>query len=264
MSADNLEIKTEADYQKVLATLSRQDRPHAILLFLMRVLESYRAARKIGWSRPWNKQAVVNFQSFKLDAVRDHELLELGRDVLDAECAAMPAPARAFVDDLLARRDRLMGFVFIQEFTDAGRRFEGGVLSLGRRAAEQPRYRDRLDLILESPVVEGHSQGLARLRVFVDPHLGKKEPLWSTTVEPVHGVASGDLFERLAALSWDWARRPERVWDHWTSAYIDYFGPRQWLMRKSYFHVTDAPWVRIDPAASTAPREILHLESSIS
>jgi hypothetical protein len=230
----------------------------------MRVLESYRAARKMGWSRPWNKEGVVNFQSFKLDAVRDHELLELGRDVLDAECAAMPAPARAFVDDLLAHRDRLMGFVFIQEFTDAGRRFEGGVLSLGRRAADQPRYRDRLDLILESPVVEGHSQGLARLRVFVDPYLGKKEPLWSTTVEPVHGVAGAGLFTRLATLSWDWARRPERLWDHWTSAYIDYFGPRQWLMRKSYFHVADAPWVRIDPAAPAAARETPRIESAVS
>ncbi|MDG4549205.1 MAG: hypothetical protein P9F19_06820 [Candidatus Contendobacter sp.] len=262
MSTDNLEIRSEADYQNVLATLSRRDRPHAILRFLMRALESYRAARKMGWSRPWNKYGVVNFQSFKLDPAQDHELLALGQAVLDAECAAMPAPARAFVDDLFARRDPLMGFVFIQEFTDGGCRFEGGVLSLGRRATDQPRYRDRLDLILESPVVEGHSQGLARLRVFVDPYLGKKEPLWSTTVEPAHDAASVHLFERLATLSWDWPRLPERLWDHWTSAYIDYFGPRQWLMRKSYFHVATAPWARIDPAASATPRELFDMESS--
>lgn len=78
MSTDNLEIRSEADYQNVLATLSRRDRPHAILRFLMRALESYRAARKMGWSRPWNKYGVVNFQSFKLDPAQDHELLALG------------------------------------------------------------------------------------------------------------------------------------------------------------------------------------------
>ena len=242
---EDFQIKNEEDYRSVQATLSRRDRPPAVLRFLMRVLESFRGARKIGWSRPWNKYGVVNFQSFRLNTKQDADLLEQAGDILTRECPSMPEPAARFVQELLANREQLMGFLFVQEFTENGRQFEGVNLSLGRRTAGQPRYRDRLDLILESPVQDGVSQGFSRLRIYVDPYTGNKEPLWSTILEHRVSDTTLALFQQLASLSWEWADNPERRWDHWTSAYIDYFGPRQWSMRKSYFHTPNRSGDRI-------------------
>jgi hypothetical protein len=164
--------------------------------------------------------------------------------VLATECADMPAAASQFIDELLAQRERLMGFIFVYEYEDGGTQYEGVNLSFGRKATHEPRYRDRFDLILESPVFDGISRGLQRMRVYVDPYNGQKEPLWSAQQSP-RGTAAARLFDHLAAISWQWADDPQRIWDHWTSAYIDYFGPRRLVLQKSYFHMPDAPWVRV-------------------
>ncbi|MFO1349296.1 MAG: hypothetical protein U1F68_00885 [Gammaproteobacteria bacterium] len=251
---EDLRIENEEDYRRVQATLSRQNRPPAVLRFMMRLFESYRASRRIGWSRPWNKYGVTNFQSFKLVPAEDQDLLDCAAAVLRTETPAMPEPVRAFAAALLAEREALMGFIFVHETTDTdGRRFESVNLSLGRRALGQPRYRDRLDLVFDSPVINGESTGFARLRIYADPYrAGAKEALWSTVLEQRFDAPAIALFQRLATLSWEWAELPGRAWNHWTSAYIDYFGPRQWAVRKSYFFVPGAPEARIGPAGRSA------------
>ena len=64
-----------------------------------------------------------------------------------------------------------MGFVFTHEFSEDGKQYEGATLSLGRK--NQKRYRDRIDIIFESPVIAGISQGLERIRVYIDPYREK-------------------------------------------------------------------------------------------
>jgi len=229
----NYDIHDEQDYQQALSTLSRGSQPPAILRLLMRAFEGYRAARKMGWSRPWNKYDLINFQSFRLRPEQDRTLIELGRRVLHEACPELPTEARTFVDELLLDPE-LMGFIFCHEYRQQGRLWEGATLSLGRKVHK--RYRDRLDIILESELVEGESRGLGRVRVYIDPYRGKPgPPQWEFTSEDGLGEASHRLFARLSEISWTWFTDAERRWDHWTSRYIDYFGERQQAPRHSYF-----------------------------
>lgn len=241
--SNEYDIENKTAYRAAVRTLNTQGRPPAILRFIMRALESYRQSRKMGWSRPWNKYGIMTFQSFKLDFTRDDNqtelsLIDAARAVLDADCLQeAPKEAVVFIDDLLSseNRDQLMGFVFVHEFTEDGQRYEGATLSFGR--VKDKRFRDRLDLIVEAPLGESGAGNFSRLRIFVDPFRTEKPPLWS------HVAASGfesdspanALFKQLSDLSWDWAGEDARHWDHWTSAYIEYFGPRQWLAQNSHF-----------------------------
>jgi hypothetical protein len=227
-----VEIRDETAYQAAMRTLNQQDRPPAILRFLMSAFESYRQARKIGWSRPWNKYGINTFLSFKLGFPADSDLIERARAVLADECGAMPGVAKKYVDELLNDED-LMGFIFLQEFSEDGQRYECANLSFGRKT--QKRYRDRLDLIFEAPI-DGDTVGaFSRLRVFVDPYAEQKEPVWQKTFEGVASDNAATLFAHLSELSWQWTSDKARIWDHWTSRYIDYFGPRKWPVDQSHF-----------------------------
>ena len=250
---NDYDIEDEQDYQQALSTLSKAAQPPAILRLLMRTFEGYRAARKMGWSRPWNKYDLINFQSFRLQPERDQSLIDLARRLLMQECGPLPEQVVAYIDELLADAE-LMGFIFCHEFSEDGRAWEGATLSLGRKV--QRRYRDRLDIILESEVRDGQSQGLGRLRVYVDPYAAdRKAPLWQTQKEQGLGELSQSLFMQLSEISWTWAEKPERQWDHWTSRYIDYFGERRQTLRSSYFYLPQHTDGRIGPetTADLAP-----------
>lgn len=227
-------INTDSEYGEVKKILSRGDKPHRVLRLLMNALESYRQSRKLGWSRPWNKVNLMNFQSFRLDREQDRSLFELAADVLIHDGADMPQSAKSFADDLL-NSPQLMAFVFVHEYEDNGRLYEGATLSLGR--VNNKKYRDRIDLIVEAPVVEGITQGLSRLRVFVDPYSGDKAPLWTLVQTDELSAATRRLFQRLSEISNQWASRPEKHWHHWTSDYIDYFGARRHPVKRSCFHI---------------------------
>jgi len=187
-----------------------------------------------------------------------------------AQWPDMPAEPRQFIDELLKGQIAPMGYIFFQEFTEnetlsatapcstfsplyasGGRKaslqsYEGAVLSYGRVNKENRRFRDRLDLILESPVNDGVSTGLSRLRIYVDPYNSlDKKPLWQGLIDnPAHPLTH-QLFNQLAAISWAWSEDKNRIWQHWITDYIDYFGSRQWTMLKSYFHVAGNPHARI-------------------
>ena len=85
------EIRDEAGHQAAIRVMDRQQRPPSILRFLMGGIELYRQARKIGWSRPWNKYGINTFLSFKLGFPQDDDLVERARAVLAEISAGMPA-----------------------------------------------------------------------------------------------------------------------------------------------------------------------------
>ncbi|MCK5360410.1 MAG: hypothetical protein KAJ95_07270, partial [Gammaproteobacteria bacterium] len=218
-------INTETQYREASKTLSREKRPPAVLRMLMNSFESYRQARKFGWSRPWNKVDLMNFQSFKLDPSNNPAFIRTASDLLNLELLNLTKDAQNFAEELLADKN-LMGFVFIHEFTEGGKQYEGATLSLGRK--NQKRYRDRIDIIFESPVIAGISQGLERIRVYIDPYReNDKKTLWQGATATLNNSHAESLFAALSEVSWEWAGDEKRVWDHWTSAYIDYFGERQ-------------------------------------
>lgn len=237
------EIKNGDAYQEALATLNKRSQPPAVLRRIMNAFESYRAARKIGWSRPWNKYGIRTFQSYRLACHTDGDMVAHAQAVLAAPAFAFDAESQAFIDELLsnepAARERLMGFLFFHEAeseSGSGLR-EGVMLSLGRANARR-RHRDRLDIVFEADVTGDEVSALQRVTVYVDPYRGKGPPLYAATV-PIADVAPApEIFDALKARYRDWGRDDPRLWDHWTSQYIDYFAPRVRVAAKTHFPET--------------------------
>ncbi|MDH5394017.1 MAG: hypothetical protein OEY11_12585 [Gammaproteobacteria bacterium] len=249
MKTGSYQIDNTTEYRRIKKILSKKNQPSKIMCFLMNALESYRQARKLGWSRPWNKYHLNVFQTFKLKFADDQALQELVSNILQHEIA-MPASAKQFVNDLLSDEMHLMGFVFVHDFDDDGQLYEGVTYSLGR--VKDKKYRDRIDLILESPVYAEKSQGLSRMRVYIDPYMTAKEPLWASTHGDNLSHDALQLFDQLADCSWSWASQEKRLWHHWTADYIDYFAPRQKMLEMSYFYQADRPKSRIQRRAEQA------------
>jgi len=244
MKAGSFQIDSTRQYQQVKKTISKKKQPGKVMRFLMNALESYRQSRKLGWSRPWNKYHLTVFQSFKLKADADQNLFVMARDLLEQDIA-MPSSAQHFVQDLLDNEQQLMGFVFAHDYQDPddGQLYEGMTLSLGR--VNDKKYRDRIDLIFESHVIGGVSQGLSRVRVFIDPYMGAKEPLWAYTLKQNLGNYAYACFDQLSNYSWSCAEDDSKLWNHWTENYIDYFAPRKQTLTQSYLYQAESPESRI-------------------
>ena len=243
------QVNNEQDYQQTLSSLSQAKQPAAILKLMMRGFEAYRAARKMGWSRPWNKYDLVNFQSLKIKPEKDLDLIQSAQQLIRDEFTDVPSEAVAFIQELLSDAG-LMGFIFCHEYQQNGQRWEGATLSLGRK--NNRRYRDRFDIILESEIIDGRSSGLSRIRVYVDPYTNKPAPpVWQAETIPQSEVSSR-LFNSLSEASWTWSSE-DRIWDHWTSRYIDYFGPRHFEITQSYFALSLQPKGRLYPKHNQQP-----------
>jgi hypothetical protein len=239
-------IENESEYHEASKTLSQKKRPPAVLRLLMNSFESYRQARKFGWSRPWNKYELINFQSFRIDVSSYPWFLQTAENLLRLEADNMSAAAGQFCTELLAD-EKLMGFIFVHEYTHNGQQYEGATLSLGR--VNNKRYRDRIDIIVESPVVDGVSQGVQRSRIYIDPYRETdKKPLWQGESLADNNQYITEIFAALSHVSWLWVNDAAHIWSHWTSAYIDYFGERQWAMTRSYFFAIQPADCRIEIA----------------
>ncbi len=233
-----IDLQNEKDHQIAKELLNAGKQPSKILRFLMQRLENYRQSKKMGWSRTWNKKQVINFQSFKLNN-KDVELRQIALQVMAEEWPDMPNQANQFAKELLTSDLTPMGFIFFHELNERGQIYEGAVLSYGRISSENRRFRDRLDIILESPISNGHSQGFSRLRIYVDPYLEHKEPLWSDVKQHPFKPVTEQLFNTLSTLSWDWAEDKTRLWEHWVTQYIDFFGSRETKVESSYFYTAN-------------------------
>jgi len=238
-------IQSEEEYQAVRSTLNEKNKPSSLMTRLMNGMESYRQSKKYGWSRPWNKSDLVNFKSFKLQWPADGTLMKQFMDVLTNQFSEMPLDSLNFCKDLIGNEDALMGYIFTHDFLDNGVKYEGVTISLGR--VNNKRYRDRVDLILESRVIDGKSLGLERVRLYVDPYQEKvKEPTFKQTTYDLDEHCN-QLFSTLVNLSWSWHSDPNRVWNHWIMDYMDYFGARTWKMRSSFFQSDDQSITRLLP-----------------
>jgi hypothetical protein len=233
------QITDETSYQKTLNSLNKQDRPPRILCFLMNILESYRQARKMGWSRPWNKYGLRTFQSFKLHATNDISLLQNSEQALQ-HLPGVSKDALIFTQNILHNQKRLMGFLFVSEYTENGQHYESATLSLGCKVKDNPRARERFDIIFDCPIINGQVQILSRIRLYIDPYReGEKEPLYQSAIDgPFHSQLAL-LFEQLCDCSWQWHDQSSKLWNHWTSNYIDYFGTRQINTSASHFYLAN-------------------------
>jgi hypothetical protein len=254
------EINNPESYAQAMRTLSEAKRPAWILQALMNAFEAYRQSRKIGWSRPWNKAGVTTFKSYKLNFADDSDLIALASSIVGGigsrETEVWPGSAAEFVADLLSpepeKRRRLMGFLFYQEIEVDGRLNEAVTLSLGR--VNGKRHRDRLDLIFEAPVAQNSAAPISRIRIYVDPFLGVAPPLAQAELNGAEAEAHSHALATLSDLYRDWEPTKGAVWDHWTSRYIDYFGPRRHHSIATHF-LEAAPFLAAAPV-DMAPGDV--------
>lgn len=246
-----IEIQDAAAYVEALQILNKKSRPPAVLRLLMNAFESYRQARKIGWSRPWNKYGVTTHRSYRLNPAADNDLIVMTLALLDQ--AGASEDARKFYEELLSadprHRGQLMGFIFFQELHDTGSVREAVTLSFGR--VSKKRYRDRVDIVFEADISDGKAGPLTRLRIYVDPFLGMAPPLWEVTQAAANLPGAAAAFDRLCTIYGDWESDAERLWDHWTSAYIDYFGARSVYARNTHFPASSHDAARLMAATVT-------------
>ncbi len=226
-------VENQSDHDQVMRLINDRKKPNAILRLLMNAFEGYRQSKKLGWSRPWNKYNLTNFQSFKVYKEKDQDLIAFANRIVKQECSDISIEALEFADYLMNECDSLMAFIFLHDYVEEGQKFEGATLSLGCK--NNKRYRDRIDIIVESPVIDGVSQGFERMRVYIDPYTAVRGPMWSGISWPEADQVSSQLFDRLSAISSDWQAKKECQWNHWTSDYIDYFGPRKEFIQNSFF-----------------------------
>lgn len=226
------EIDSEETYSQIHTLLNQRNKPARVLRVLMNAFERYRQARKIGWSRPWNKYGLTTFASLVVQPERDEALLARARSCVVKRWKNTEEIDCAWIEQLLSDR-RLMGFFFLSELREPEAEFESLTLSLGRKVADARRHRDRVDLIFDARVDNGRADHWSRIRLFVDPWRGPdkrdKAPILQRTwtIDGPDGLPEDwvALGRELVTQTGDWLAEPERSWDHWTSHYIDYFGP---------------------------------------
>jgi hypothetical protein len=271
MSEQAPEIQSASQYRSAVKQLDQGKRPPFLLRLLMNALESYRQARKMGWSRPQNKYGLTVFQSFKMDPSRDQTVIDLAMKTFLTEFTELDEASSDFVREI-HQDPRLMGFVFVHDFSEKGKTYEGLTFSFGRVAEGQTHHRDRIDLIVESEVKGGTSLGLSRIRAYVDPFKLpiRKNPAQVFSHEDSLSDDAHELFLEASEISSSWQDETGRTWDHWTQRYINYFGPRTMPVANSYFPTASQRQesdgigsMQVDPAvlaASQASKEsILNL-----
>jgi len=219
--------------------ISLQKRPNALLVKMMNALEGKRQARGLGWSRAWNKYGLNVFRTHTCDVRMDGDYVEPVIPFLKTFLAGAPEPFAAFADDLL-NDPNVMAFTFYHNHEDENQQLEGLTLSFGRKRTEDKTKRDRLDIILEDRRMDGHVDGMIdRLRIYVCPwsHYAKKE----FHLVEIAGLAKDDqeacqaIYDHAVRYYHEWKSDPERQWSHWSTRFIDYFGPRTFIPQNSSF-----------------------------
>jgi hypothetical protein len=163
-------------------------------------------------------------------------LIDLVMKACLTEFTELDGPAGQYIRGLL-EDPNLMGFIFVHDCLEERTKYEGMTFSFGRVATGQARHRDRFDLILESEVSSGSSQGLSRVRAYVDPF---KSPIQKNLAsvfihESPRASEAQELFLKGAETYSLWQGDADRAWQHWTQRYINYFGPRTTSVGDSYF-----------------------------
>ena len=228
------ELSSE-EYGDVYRALSEKKKPSSILRYLMNKFESYRQKRKIGWSRPQNKVHVNTFESFYLRPNLDLDLIDAMKKIIEKPVILAGSECQSQFLNII-KDPGLMGFMFIQDYDDGQVQKEIITVSLGRKCKNNRRYRDRVDFLFESKVLNGFAQGLNELKIFVDPFDPARldSPLWHGEFQAASNPEITVAYEKTLRKYYEIRQENSRRWDHWTQDYIDYFGPRKRSISNSF------------------------------
>lgn len=224
--------------QVLTREISLRKRPNGFLLRMMNALEGKRQEKGLGWSRSWNKYGMNTFRTHVCDITTDMDYLLPVDEYLKSQYLSMQPSSRAFVGELLEDSKRMV-YTFYHNGDYDGTQFEGITLSMGRINRKDRTKRDRLDIVMEDRRIEQIVDGVVdRVRIFVCP--------WETyrhkEFELIELKREGDLdeyqqalYEHLINYYHEWKGNENRQWSHWSTRYINYFGPRQFIPKGSSF-----------------------------
>lgn len=227
----------------LMRELSLERRPPRLLRLLVQSLEKKRSAKRLGWSRPWNKVGLTVFRTHTNDPLDlDHRgAVEHARRVIGAVASGLVRQHRQFVDDLFDDA-KLMAFTFYHNRVEDEAEYEGLTLSFGRKTVTDKSKRDRLDLILEDKREQGAVDGEVDLcRVIINPFAAYGdsgdffELRQDRTGLAEHADAVRELYQASVATYDRWKTLPDRQWQHWSTKYIEYFGRRSFIPQGSSF-----------------------------
>lgn len=231
----------ELSMPALMRELNLQKKPSWLLVKLMNALEKKRQAKGLGWSRAWNKYGLTVFRTHTQRLNEDADYFEPLQSLLNHFLADAPAHYRDFMADLLNDPHR-MAFTFYHNHTgEDGKQYEGLTISLGRKVTADKTKRDRLDIILEDERVDGCVDGrVDRVRLYVCPLATYQENktfhLCEKTTLPVEDRKLAQAcYQQCVAKYHLWKTDASRQWSHWSVRYIDYFGAREFIPRRSSF-----------------------------
>ena len=219
--------------------ISLQARPHWLLVKMMNALEAKRQQKGFGWSRAWNKYGLTVFRSHTASMSEDKDYIAPVRPFLMSFLGRIEERYASFIDDLL-EDPGCMVFTFYHNNQSEDDQFEGLTLSFGRKVKLDTTKRDRLDIVLEDRRVNGAvDRDVNRVRVYVCPWetYENKEFLLSDAacLSPDQYEAAQKLYEHAVTYYHQWKEEENRQWSHWSTRFIDYFGPREFIPQGSSF-----------------------------
>lgn len=225
--------------EALMRELNLQKKPAWILRKFMNALETKRAAKGMGWSRPWNKYGLTVFRTHTLDRVDDHAFISLAKETIERTLASLPIEYKLFAFELW-QDPKLSAFTFYHNNQDDSGEFEGLTLSFGRKVPYDATKRDRLDIILEDKRESGKVDGiLNRVRIYINPWIEYQNKNYELIEFSTPDQHIPNRFQNLYQTSIElydrWKSDSDRQWQHWSTSYIDYFGPRAFIPTGSSF-----------------------------
>ncbi|MEM9158311.1 MAG: hypothetical protein AAGB46_04620 [Verrucomicrobiota bacterium] len=235
LSLDTRSINpSELSIPTLMKELNQQKKPNWILRKLMDALEAKRQSKGMGWSRPWNKFGLNVFSTHKFNTISDSNYAIPIMEFIEKNLSDAPQETRDFAEDLLSDT-ACLGFVFYHNSDKEDGQHEGLTLSFGRKVPEDKTKRDRIDLILEDLRLDGKVDRLVdRIRIYVCPwedYQNEKRHYLKTIddIAPNDQEAAQHLYQHCTDYYHNWKDEESRQWDHWSSRYISYFGPRSFI-----------------------------------
>lgn len=229
--------------QLSISTLTREiglkTRPNWLLFKMMNVLEKKRQAKGYGWSRAWNKYGVNVFRSHTASMCDDTDYFAPVAPFLRDFVGPLESPYGAFIPSLL-EDPACMTFTFYHNHTSDAGQHEGLTFSFGRKVPEDKTKRDRLDIIVEDKREDGSVDGhVDRVRIYVCPwETYATKTFYSlevTELTQAQRSLAQSLYDHGVAHYHTWKEEPARQWSHWSTRYIEYFGPRAFIPKQSAF-----------------------------
>jgi hypothetical protein len=218
--------------------LSLQKRPAWIMRVMMNALEKQRSGKKFGWSRPWNKMGYMIYRTHIHKKSEDELYFEVMHEMLKQTCKEAPKVYLDFIESLF-KEEKPMAFTFYHNRTDEnGEMFEGLTFGLGRKASENKKMRDRIDIVLEDKrESDGSVDGVMdKIRIYINPWSEyESDALFELELNGEEAKVFDPIYKRSVDVYHSLKVNEDRLWKHWSVNYIDYFGKRDFIAKNSSF-----------------------------